>query len=61
MEAAKAVLAGDKTQADAARHHGVSRQAVNRALARLKKRAGQIAGKEGGIMIVDDPLDREAS
>lgn len=41
MDAAQAVLAKRMTQSDAARHFGVSRQAVHRALERLAKRRGK--------------------
>lgn len=43
MQAARAVLAGTATQSEAARHHGISRQAVHRALERLAKRNPEAA------------------
>ncbi len=47
MKAARAVQAGTATQSEAARHHGISRQAVHRALERLAKRAGAAPQQEG--------------
>lgn len=44
MGAAAAVLAGTMTQSDAARHFGVSRQAVHRALERIKRRQAKAQG-----------------
>lgn len=57
MAAAGAVQRGEMTQSDAARHYGVTRQAVHRALERLKKRS-KIAGVSAGQVIVDDPMGR---
>lgn len=57
MTAARSVLDGTFQQADAARHYGITRQAVHRALERLKKRT-PLTGVAAGALIVDDPMGR---